>query len=168
MGKVGDQLRTEHGRVKAITQLVSKHAGEIVEVDRNKTYWVLRPKSGPGSASSNSGPLHIQLYCVDGGGRVGTKGVGECGLGAVGLNVELSAQTTKVASTLEGVKPAHLLPDWPAQTSRVVAPCKNAANHLWHRTGPIITLGEMFMVLGKKNVRRRRYTPAFARAASWW
>ena len=53
--KVGHkQLTTDMGRATAIVQLVSKHSGEVVELDRFRSSWVLRPVS-PGSASDQWG-----------------------------------------------------------------------------------------------------------------
>ena len=72
VGKVGGQLGTEEGRAKAIGQLVAKHAGEVVDFDPNRTFWTLRLKSGPGAASSDSEPVHPQLFCVGGGSRSAT------------------------------------------------------------------------------------------------
>ena len=72
VGKVAGQLDTEQGRAKAIVQLVNKHPGEVVDVDPNMTFWTLRLKSGPGAASSDSEPVHPQLFCVDGGSRSAT------------------------------------------------------------------------------------------------
>ena len=72
VGKVGGQLDTEEGRAKAIGQLVARHAGEVVDFDSNRTCWTLRPKSGPGVASSDSEPVHPQLFCVGGGSRSAT------------------------------------------------------------------------------------------------
>ena len=72
VGKLGGQLGTEEGRAKAIVQLVAKHAGEVVDFDAKRTFWTLRLKTGPGAASSDSGPVHPQLFCVDGGGRAAT------------------------------------------------------------------------------------------------
>ena len=45
-----EQLQTEIGRAKAVVQLVNKHSGEIVEMDRTKMSWVLHALE-PGSAS---------------------------------------------------------------------------------------------------------------------
>ena len=47
----GDQLLTPEGRARAVVQLVSKHSGELVELDRSRAGWVLRPVV-PGSAST--------------------------------------------------------------------------------------------------------------------
>lgn len=74
VGKVGaPQLETEDGRAKALGQLTTKHAGEVVEFDSTRTLWTLLPTSGPGSASSASEPVHPQLFCVKGGGRLATQ-----------------------------------------------------------------------------------------------
>ena len=52
VAKVGeDALRTELGRAKAVTQLVMKHSGEVVELDKYKMGWVLQSLA-PGSAST--------------------------------------------------------------------------------------------------------------------
>ena len=148
--KLGAQLSTEQGRARAIGQLVAKHAGEVVDFDSNMTCWTLRPKSGPGAASSDSEPVHPQLVCVDGGGAVGHDDLGEYGRGALETHLrDRDTQARAVAKYLGDVSPGDLLPDWRAQVSRVVAPCVNNQSHQWHRAGPITTLGEMFMVLGK-------------------
>ena len=55
LNKVGrDQLSTEVGKAKACVQLVGKHGGEVVEIDRSRGSWVLRP-AVPGSASAQWG-----------------------------------------------------------------------------------------------------------------
>ena len=93
VGKLGGQLGTEEGRAKAIVQLVAKHAGEVVDFDSKRTFWTLRLKTGPGAASSDSGPVHPQLFCVDGGGKVGHSDLGEYGRGAVGFQLDKDSQT---------------------------------------------------------------------------
>ena len=45
-----DQMRTTIGKAKAVVNLEKKHSGEIVEMDRMKMTWILRPVT-PGSAS---------------------------------------------------------------------------------------------------------------------
>ena len=53
--KVGDlQLTTPEGRAQAVAQLVNKHSGELVELDRSRAAWILRPVV-PGSASTIDG-----------------------------------------------------------------------------------------------------------------
>ena len=63
---------------------------------------------------------------------------------------DVDTQAVAVAKGLVGVCPPDLRPDWPAQVSRVVVPCVGDASHQWHRTGPVVTLGEMFLALGTK------------------
>ena len=58
-----DQLETEEGKAQAIVQLISKHSGEIVEVDSTRTEWVLLPVL-PGSASKH---LPEQWFCCHNG-----------------------------------------------------------------------------------------------------
>ena len=66
----------------------------------------------------------------------------------MGFQLDIDSQTRAVAKDLVRVNPADLRPDWPAQVSRVVVPCVNKKSHQWHRTGPVITLGEMCLALG--------------------
>ena len=62
--KVGpEQLETEKGKAQAIVQLISKHSGEIVEVDSTRTEWVLLPVL-PGSASKQ---VPEQWFCCHNG-----------------------------------------------------------------------------------------------------
>ena len=59
-----EQLPTVEGVARALTQLVSLHAGEVVEVNLCRTRWNLRRK-GPGSASPDW--ENQQWYCCQGG-----------------------------------------------------------------------------------------------------
>ena len=40
------------------------------------------------------------------------------------------------------------MPDWKAQRNRCMVPCPSADTHEWLRAGPVITLGELFLLLG--------------------
>ena len=42
-----------------------------------------------------------------------------------------------------------LMPDWAAQRSRCIVPCYNAGMYEWLRSGPVTTLGELFMDWGE-------------------
>ena len=154
--KVGDeQLDTPVGRGKALTQLVALHSGEVVELDRARTSWHLRRKSAPGSASAGSVPewQSPQWHCLEHGRPVGQStdkpGRDEYGRSAV-MNVKSYMEDqAKHAATRMGLKHHDFLPAWDEQTNRVLVPCKNADEWQWHRSGPVITLGELFMALGK-------------------
>ena len=53
MKKVGAApLETEDGKAYALGQLISKHSGEIVELDMRRTSWTLQPVA-PGCASAD-------------------------------------------------------------------------------------------------------------------
>ena len=41
--------------------------------------------------------------------------------------------------------------------SRVAVPCAGSTSHQWHRAGPVVTLGEMFLGLGKKHTAKAIY-----------
>ena len=150
--KVGDsQLDTLVGRGRALTQLVSLQSGEVVELDQTRTRWHLRPKSAPCSASSDwNSP---QWYCRENGVPVGTPKArldrDEYGGSAVSdVNDDIFDQA-KIAANILDLAPHHLFPAWEDQTNRVLVPCKGADEWQWHRAGPAITLGELFMALGK-------------------
>ena len=150
--KVGDsQMDTLVGRGRALTQLVSLHSGEVVELDQTRTRWHLRPKSAPCSSSSDwNSP---QWHCCENGVPVGTPKVrldrDEYGRSAVSdMNEDIVDQAKIAANTLD-LAPDHFFPAWEDQTNRVLVPCKGADEWQWHRAGPVITLGELFMALGK-------------------
>ena len=42
------------------------------------------------------------------------------------------------------------LPDWSKQVSGILVPCKRAPEFQWYRTGPVVTLGELFLALGQR------------------
>ena len=65
-----EKLQTVDGLCKAITQLVSLHSGEIVELSPQHTQWRLRWK-GPGSASPDW--ESDQWYCCQDGFAVGDR-----------------------------------------------------------------------------------------------
>ena len=48
------------------------------------------------------------------------------------------------------LRPTALSPDWRAQVFRSVVPCVGSDRYEWRRTGQVVTLGELFMALGKK------------------
>ena len=43
-----------------------------------------------------------------------------------------------------------LRPKWEAQTLRSVVPCEGTEVYEWRRTGQVVTLGTLFMALGKQ------------------
>ena len=58
--KVGEaQLETPEGQAKAIRQLIGKHGGELVELDRRRVNWTLESVP-PGSAGDK---VSEQWYC---------------------------------------------------------------------------------------------------------
>ena len=53
--------------------------------------------------------------------------------------------------------PSDYEPDWSQQRNRCVVPCKNAVEYEWVRTGPVVTLGELFLRLGRDFSCRKIY-----------
>ena len=44
--------------------------------------------------------------------------------------------------------PKDLEPAWEKQTLRTAVPCRNHADYYWHRCGRVVSLGELFLILG--------------------
>ncbi len=162
LDKVGDkEMDTLLGRAKALTQLVSAHAGEIVELDRRRTTWHLRRKPPPGSASAEW--RSAQWHCLEGGwpvrDRTPVSRQDEYGRSAVNdVFVDIGKQAKEVAGSMRTCKPRDLHPEWKAQVSRLIVPCRKAEEWQWHRAGPVITLGELFLALGKAHTAAAIYS----------
>jgi hypothetical protein len=150
--KVGEeQMRTDIGRAKAVVQLVSKHAGEIVEFDRTEMGWILHPLAPPGFASGTSVEWSQQWNCKEDGHPVDTPKDIEYGYTKVMDSVrKMNEQVEFVVKRYSGVGKELLVPHWEAQTLRTVVPCVGTDAYEWRRVGQVVTLGTLFMVLGKK------------------
>ena len=114
------QLATPDGKAFAIGQLVAKHSGKIVELDRRRTSWTLHPVA-PGSASAD---LPEQWYCCA---NRAPAGQADLDFGWPGTSmrfeVQLDLDIRRVRN--EGCRtPMHdLRPDWKEQVSRITCPC---------------------------------------------
>ena len=112
--KFGDlQLTTPEGRGQAVGQLVNKHSGEVVELDRMRASWVLLPVV-PGSASAFDGD---QWLCRADGKEADTR---EFEFGAPApegqpFNVALSMESElkRIAALEPDLRSADLAPHWP-------------------------------------------------------
>ena len=49
------------------------------------------------------------------------------------------------------------MPDWDEQWNRLQVPCIYAPGHMWFRTGKVITLGELFLLLGREHTAASIY-----------
>ena len=49
-----------------------------------------------------------------------------------------------------GIGALDLAPDWRLQISRVRAPCRGTSDFEWHRTGLVVSLGELMQALGNQ------------------
>ena len=155
--KVGSaQLATLDGKAFAIGQLVSKHSGEIVELDRRRTSWTLQPVA-PGSASAD---LPEQWYCCANRAPAGQADLdfGWPGF-SMGFEVQLDLEIRRIRN--EGcTTPVRVLrPDWKEQVSRITCPCLDPeCGYEWARGGKVITLGELFLALGKQYTAAQIYS----------
>ena len=144
----------------ALTKLVNKHSGELVEVDVTRTGWKLVP-TPPGSASD---VWTEQWFCFPNGKEVDARlssaetqqaleqwapllgGQGEChGI----MGVEISRVLHSGSAKARTLSVNDLRADWLRQTFRVLAPCKGTKDFQWVRTGAVISLGQLFLVLGE-------------------
>ena len=148
-----DLMETLEGRAKAIAGLVNHHSGEVVELDRARTTWHLRQGLPSGFGGEE---FHAQqLWCKPGGSPVGEltvpAGKDEYGRSwAQAAEGSMKRQTHIVVSQIRNIVPAALLPCWENQVSRLIAPCRSVDDWQWYRAGPVITLGELFIALGKQ------------------
>ena len=62
--------------------------------------------------------------------------------------MRLGEQLQRVAQET-GLDVSDLRPNWEAQTRRTVVPCEGSEAYEWRRTGQVVTLGTLFMALGK-------------------
>ena len=141
-----EQLGTKEGRRRAITQLVTWHSGEVVELDPHRTQWFLRRKA-PGPASVDW--QNEQWHCCEKGEPVGDRvdGEGWYEYGMPGAR-DLASIESQVHvhqrwwhSNGRWLEKKDLLPDWRAWCIRCRVPCQNADTHEWLRKGLVTTLG---------------------------
>ena len=155
--KVGSaQLATLDGKAYAIGQLVSKHGGEIVELDRRRTSWTLQPVA-PGSASAD---LPEQWYCCANRDPAGQADL-DFGWPGFSMDFELRLDLEIRRIRNEGcTTPVRVLrPDWKEQVSRITCPCLDPeCGYEWARGGKVITLGELFLALGKQYTAAQIYS----------
>ena len=145
----GDQLLTQEGRAQAVVQLVNKHSGELVELDRSRAGWILLPVV-PGSASTM---FSDQWRCREDGKEADTE---EFEFGAPprsgmpsSVQLGINCESKNVLYTEPKLRMADLSPDWGRQRYRVLVPCVGTEKYQWHRTGQVVALGELFMALGQ-------------------
>jgi len=155
-------LETDHGCAKALVKLVNKHSGELVEIDATRGGWSLR-ESAPGSASAAK--WGEQWYCTNGGQALPPNTSDEqfdaqrndCGLPkhfsltdtACCMDVEMKTNPDVVAGR---VALLDVRPDWKRQVYRTFCPCVGTEKWIWCRTGPVISLGQLFLILGRPSV----------------
>ena len=146
-------------RAQAITQLVVLHRGEVVELapfGKNVTPtlsgWTLRESQEAGMSKFE----HPQFHC--------RPAVGESDEEAqIERDAEYGAplfmdghlaitEQAKAAARQQGsdALPKDFAPDFARQTNRLMVPCFRASTHTWYRTGCVMSLGGLFMALGKE------------------
>jgi hypothetical protein len=161
VSKVGqDQLQTVIGQALALAQLVSKHSGEIVEADARGSSWRLLP----GPPVPAIGKWTEQFWCLPDGKlpdprlaqRKREAQLREWGPGPLPVQhaMLIGAEIQIVTRSCYLLTEAMLKPCWDRQQFRVVCPCAGTDMYHWARTGLVVSLGQLFLILGK------RYTSA--------
>ena len=152
----GAQLATPDGKAFAIGQLVAKHSGEIVELDRRRTSWTLQPVA-PGSASAD---LPEQWYCCANRAPAGQADLDFGWPGtSMGFEVQLDLEIRRIRNEGCRTPVRDLRPDWKEQVSRITCPCLDPeCGYEWARGGKVITLGELFLALGKQYTAAQIYS----------
>ena len=146
------QLDTLAGRAHAITHLVKKHSGEVVELDPRTQEWrLLNISAVPGPARTVS---HHQVLCMpDGCTRSQSQDKSlsayDCGYSANRDHLHNQYQQIRAQLGHPDLKFDMLLPNWKGQWNRLQVPCAKSDKYMWFRTGDVITLGELFLVLGR-------------------
>ena len=151
----GEQCMTSKGKAIAIVHLVSKHGGEIVELDVRHCVWTLEPAQ-PGSASAD---YSDQWYCKQ---NKTTVGHGDPQFGWPGVLKELSPLKFKEIEKIKQLgcqtRMEDLFPNWEKQVTRITCPCVDPdCGYEWARGGVVMTLGELFMALGKEHAASQIY-----------
>ena len=155
--KLGAQkLQTPQDFAKALVNLVDKHTGELVEVDPERSGWSLR-ECAPGSASATT--WGEQWHCRESGDVLPPDATQEdltLHKNACGLTEELSCSGDQMQIQAEGnpdvvarrLNLADVLPGWSRQVFRTVCPCVGTDRWAWFRTGHVVNLGQLFLILG--------------------
>ena len=60
-----------------------------------------------------------------------------------------TAPTTYYAHQTALLTREMLQPDWAKQVLRIVVPCAGTDRFQWVRTGPVVTLGQLLLILGR-------------------
>ncbi|CAK0799542.1 unnamed protein product [Prorocentrum cordatum] len=150
------QLETADGCARAVVQLATGlHKGEVVELDPEQTRWVLVEKA-PGSASASTG-FSAQWFCVAGGQPAGVNlfphqwpefGQPRGQIALADIRDQIAGLQGRLGNA-DTVDWRTYCPDWVAQRYRCVVPCASTTDYEWVRLGPVVTLGELFVQLGK-------------------
>ena len=144
-----ESLGTNRGQVQAIVGLVNKHSGEIVELDPRIGMWVLL-KSSEGFTSQN---YSEQWFCSPNGAKADKRDP------QFGFDPRVGrAEILRAVGQCDDVIFQHLHPDWTKQVHRILCPCVVPdSGMIWCRTATVVTLGELFLALGKQCTSRQIY-----------
>ena len=147
-----------------LTQLTRKHSGELVAADQTRDYWRL-VKAAPGFSEAN---WDEQFWCFENGQEIpGNWGADTCqeafeqwapfvpGQDRV---QKLMDEDIKAQCNDSAWEEAQLQPAWEKMRFRHVCPCQDNNNFAWVRHGTVLSVGELFMLLGREYTAAQIYT----------
>jgi len=149
MDKLGD-LPTPESRFAALTNLANKHSGELVVLDVSRDGWRLQEVS----ADFFQWDWGEQFWCLDHGHEVGDAvqtwrqwvPVGPCQQEVL----DIMSMDREIVANAKNLNWQSLSPAWGRMKFRHICPCEGVQTFAWFRTSMVVSLGAMFMLLGKE------------------
>ena len=162
--KLGEQeMGHMRKRFDALTNLTRMHTGELVATDQTRDYWRLVAVV-PGFARAEWGE---QFWCFEGGGQipeswdelVRQEAHPQWWANVAGQHsvLQLMAEDRKSAQR-HGLSAKAVQPDWDRMRFRHVCPCVDTEEYAWVRHGAVVSVGELFMILGQEYTAAEIYT----------
>ena len=153
------ELPEDKSMPEKLQLLRNRHDGEIVEVDKGTTTWILGPKL---SDSIRADAELKQLWCFGSGNNVASEtrsaDVDEFGRPRFQAAEGIMHQRIQELAVVDtGIRSMNLDPAWDIQQERLTVPCIMSQTWHWYRVGPVITLGELFSAFGHKYTAKEIY-----------
>ena len=145
-----DTLGSERGRAQLVLGLVKKRTGELVELDLKHSGWQLRAVDPSFDSASLLRGTGTQWLCREGG-VPAVRNDFQFGYpaGVVHIRRSMACQVRDMVGR-HGIGAPDLNAHWRFQIFRARAPCRWTHDFEWHRTGLVVSLGELMQALGKQ------------------
>ena len=124
--------------------MINKHSGELVELDRRQVGWELRRVESGSASAALPVDLVYQRWRRPGGDLANRQNV-ELGYMNNKMHPALKAMKNQARDMgkKSGISSYKLRPIWECQVYRVRVPCRETVDFEWHRTGVVVSLGEL-------------------------